>query len=67
MLLADLAINPRIAPATTRPAAGSTQAAPNAAPIPAATTAREVSASVLAWRPSVTSASDPIDFPILIR
>ena len=67
MRLADIAISHKMAPATARPAAGSTHAAPSAAPIPAATTAREVNASVRAWRPSVIRASEPIAFPTVMR
>jgi hypothetical protein len=52
---------------TTRPATGSTHATPKEAPIPAATTANDVNASLRACRPSVTNASDPMLRPTRIR
>ena len=64
---ADRASSQKIGTATTKPATGSTQDCPNAAPTPAATTAREVSASVRACLPSVISASEPMDSPTRIR
>ena len=47
-------------PATANPAKGSIQATSNAAPIPAATTASEVNASLRACWPSAINASDPM-------
>ncbi len=64
---ADRASSQKIGTATTKPATGSTQDCPNAEPTPAATTAREVSASVRACLPSVISASEPMDSPTRIR
>ena len=52
---------------TTIPAIGSARSKPIQAPTAPAATAREVKPSARAWRPSATSAADPICLPTRIR